>query len=295
MSPYTSTFPHLSLVLYKWWLQKLTPFRMNNLSHDGLVGPGVGNQAESYGWPGQYHHQAVGNWPNGQQAFNDLQDGDYDDEYGELDQEEDFNLGGVQEDYKPYIGDDDAHTLADNGNATSTFTPTIFSEVAYAERVQKRIKDEGEQLMLEGAQTDYPVTQGEQLLWIQKLYDAFKNVKDIVDKPCKNGKPAQSAQRLGGNYYPPEAIELACWEILVSRFLASISQLLSISLYLYRVQVKCRDAQLGVQLTEVYTGYRHEGGDFHETFADRMNCIIDALKVCSLLLHFKVSLIDIIQ
>jgi hypothetical protein len=55
--------------------------------------------------------------------------------------------------------------------------------------------------------------------WIGRLFVAFKNVNDIKDKPCKNGKPAQSAQRLGGSYYPDMAIEMVCWRIVVSSVL----------------------------------------------------------------------------
>jgi hypothetical protein len=52
--------------------------------------------------------------------------------------------------------------------------------------------------------------------WAGKLFLAFKNTDDIQDKPGKNGRLAQAAMRLKTNYYPDEAIEEACWKVVVS-------------------------------------------------------------------------------
>lgn len=52
--------------------------------------------------------------------------------------------------------------------------------------------------------------------WVGRLFLAFKNVENTHDNKCKNGKPAQAVQRLGSSYYPDEAIEAACWRIVVS-------------------------------------------------------------------------------
>ncbi|KAF4635661.1 hypothetical protein G7Y89_g2423 [Cudoniella acicularis] len=50
---------------------------------------------------------------------------------------------------------------------------------------------------------------------VRQLFDAIKAVGDVIDKPCKNNKPAQAVQRLISNYYPNKEIEAKCWEILI--------------------------------------------------------------------------------
>lgn len=84
----------------------------------------------------------------------------------------------------------------------------------------KRIKDQRdrkERLKIdEGELVDFPAPGHEQWAHVKKLIEAIKNTRDILDKPCKNGKPAQAAQRLDRGYYPDQDIELLAWEILVS-------------------------------------------------------------------------------
>ncbi len=53
--------------------------------------------------------------------------------------------------------------------------------------------------------------------YVQLLFCAFKNTDDIVDKECKGGKICQAGQRIKQGFYSDEIIELACWEMFVSK------------------------------------------------------------------------------
>ena len=61
-----------------------------------------------------------------------------------------------------------------------------------------------------------PTDPSEVRAYIKRLFDAFMNTDNVIDKACRNGRAAQSVQRFQGNYYPKEAIEKACWDIFVS-------------------------------------------------------------------------------
>lgn len=62
----------------------------------------------------------------------------------------------------------------------------------------------------------YPTDEAEIRGYIKRLYEAFHNVDDIVDKPCKNGNMAQAAQKINDGFYPAKAVERACWDLFVS-------------------------------------------------------------------------------
>ena len=64
--------------------------------------------------------------------------------------------------------------------------------------------------------SDTPTDPSEVRVYIKRLFDAFMNTDNVIDKSCKNGKPAQSVQRFQNNYYPKIVVEKACWEIFVS-------------------------------------------------------------------------------
>ncbi|KAF8853712.1 hypothetical protein BDZ45DRAFT_66368 [Acephala macrosclerotiorum] len=131
----------------------------------------------------------------------------------------------------------------------------------------KRIKDQRdrkERLKIdEGEPVDFPAPGREQWVHVKELIEAIKNTRDILDKPCKNGKPAQAAQRLDRGYYPDQDIELLAWEILYG----------------------LRNAQLGVILVDEYHGFRYET---YDSFKSRFEATLLALKeskaVCKQLL-----------
>jgi hypothetical protein len=91
----------------------------------------------------------------------------------------------------------------------------ITSEEDYYARF--RIQDEAMEMKRAGAPIDISeMTDVQKQFWAGKLFLAFKNTDDIQDKPGKNGRLAQAAMRLKTNYYPDEAIEEACWKVVVS-------------------------------------------------------------------------------
>lgn len=52
--------------------------------------------------------------------------------------------------------------------------------------------------------------------WVQKLMNAMININDIKDGEKNNGNPSTAVARISNGYYDPEAVELACWELLAS-------------------------------------------------------------------------------
>jgi len=97
-----------------------------------------------------------------------------------------------------------------------TFQPTIASEADYIKELEERSVRERAALIESGAEVDFPEDPAEQRECVQRLVEAFKNTEEIIDKGCKNGRAAQSAQRIANGYYPDHEIEMACWEIFVS-------------------------------------------------------------------------------
>lgn len=97
----------------------------------------------------------------------------------------------------------------------------IRDEKDFLTQKNKRIKtqrDRKEKLKIDELEAiDFPSTNRELRIHVKRLVDAIKNTNDILDKPCKNGKPAQAAQRLDRGYYPDEDVELLAWETLVSK------------------------------------------------------------------------------
>ncbi|KAE8448668.1 hypothetical protein EG329_009094 [Mollisiaceae sp. DMI_Dod_QoI] len=120
----------------------------------------------------------------------------------------------------------------------------------------KLLNDKGEDI-------DFPSTVKEQRAYVKKLMDAMKDTNDILDKPCKNGRPAQAAQRLERGFYSDIDIEMASWEVLLC----------------------LRDAQLGVALVEKHHGAKYEA---YTSFETRFQATLQAIKqskaVCKQLL-----------
>ncbi|CZR63404.1 uncharacterized protein PAC_13301 [Phialocephala subalpina] len=143
----------------------------------------------------------------------------------------------------------------------------IRDEKDFLTQKNKRIKtqrDRKEKLKIDELEAiDFPSTNHELRIHVKRLVDAIKNTDNILDKPCKNGKPAQAAQRLDRGYYPDEDVELLAWEILFG----------------------LRDAQLGVILVDEYHGFKYES---YDSFKSRFEATLQALKeskaVCKQLL-----------
>lgn len=123
-------------------------------------------------------------------------------------------------------GSQDAISADDNyyrGNANfepvDVYSGTILDERQYYQELDKRIrKERGEALSSGDVVDDSPRDPREQREYIARLFNAIKCCdKDVIsDKPCKNNRPAQAAQRLLGNYYPDIEVEKACWATFVS-------------------------------------------------------------------------------
>jgi hypothetical protein len=87
---------------------------------------------------------------------------------------------------------------------------------AYYDSLADSRKEQFERAAAENHVSDAPTNPAEQRVYIKRLFDAFVNTANVIDKPCKNGNVAQSVRRFLENYYPELAIEKACWEIFVS-------------------------------------------------------------------------------
>lgn len=109
----------------------------------------------------------------------------------------------------------DGYAAGDNDQSVST----IFTEAQFFDELAKRVKETRianvKALAEKGEDVDFPATDVERLSYVRKLMDAIKNTTNIVDRPCKNGKPGQAAQRFDRGYYSDRDIELASWKVLV--------------------------------------------------------------------------------
>jgi hypothetical protein len=157
--------------------------------------PGINGDGEGYGG----YEEDMGD--EGEEGDEDFEP-DYEDDQGGEDDQED-------EDYvEPGQGIPQANP--------GTFQPTIASEADYIKELEERSVRERAVLIESGAEVDFPEDPAEQRECVQRLVEAFKNTENIIDKGCKNGRAAQSAQRIAKGYYPDYEIEMACWEIFVS-------------------------------------------------------------------------------
>lgn len=101
-------------------------------------------------------------------------------------------------------------------NSPLQFPGHIKSEKDYHKREALRLSAQVE--ARKQIPVDCPTDPKEQQKLVKQLFDAIVNTHQIMDKPCKGGKPAQAVKRIQEGYYPAEAIEMACWNILVSVF-----------------------------------------------------------------------------
>lgn len=96
-----------------------------------------------------------------------------------------------------------------------TITSMAQSRQEAGRRIAEAIESRNRALAREETQIDFPESDDEQLKCVKMLVAAINNTIGIEDKPCRNGRPSQSAQRFSRRYYPAEAIELCAWGILV--------------------------------------------------------------------------------
>lgn len=109
----------------------------------------------------------------------------------------------------------------------------------------------------------FPKDPAVQRSWVKKIFDAILDLDSIIDKKTKyHNNSSQAARRIRDGYYPDLEIEKTAWKLMLN----------------------ARDAQLGVRLIEKYHGVKIEdpvrnGTGIFETWADRMNAIINTLRV----------------
>jgi len=120
-------------------------------------------------------------------------------------------LPSPDKEVKEEVGDQNEDMKVGNG-----YQGLIRNEMDYYMENNARLRADLHEKKTDGAVSGAPTDDEKKQYWVGRLYDAFKNTININDKNCKNGKPAQSAQRLAGSYYPPKEIEMVCWKIYVS-------------------------------------------------------------------------------
>jgi hypothetical protein len=128
-----------------------------------------------------------------------------------------------------YKGSSDSSQELKPTKTVNSFCPPTYRRIINNEFVYKRFQNARleQELDTKLHESDAPTDQDEIAVLIHELWDAFYNMEGIVDKPCKGGKICQAGQRLMSGYYPPEAVEIACWKIFVR------IQLIHMTLYNY--------------------------------------------------------------
>jgi hypothetical protein len=166
------------------------------------------------GFQDQEHPQEIGQYDGQYEGQYDDQYGNQDDGQDDDDQDDDEAVAKEDDQDEDQPSQAELHKAeVDKMITEGVYQCLIPTEIDYLK--QPRIQVELKELKrsgVPGAKLDDVSAQ----YWVGRLFLAFKNIEGIKDKPCKNGKPAQSAQRLSGNYYPDKAVEIACWKIVVS-------------------------------------------------------------------------------
>ena len=96
-------------------------------------------------------------------------------------------------------------------NTVQVFEGIIRNEEHYKDTLARRLR----RTTLNNQASDLPKTEEEQRAFVKALYESIIDTSDVLDKPSKNGKPAQAVRRFRSGYYSNKDIELKCWEILV--------------------------------------------------------------------------------
>jgi hypothetical protein len=96
-------------------------------------------------------------------------------------------------------------------NAVQVFQGVIRNEDHYKDTLSRRLR----KATLDDQVADLPKTEEEQKELVKALFESIIDTSDVLDKPSKNGKPAQAVRRFRSGYYSSKYIELKCWEIMV--------------------------------------------------------------------------------
>lgn len=154
----------------------------------------------------------------------------------------------------------------------------------YLDQVGKRVREQRivrtRWLADYGDGIDFPTDASEQRAYVKRLMVAMKSTTNVLDKACKNGKPAQAAQRLARGYYPDEEIEMVCWQILVravSPGFIGHHRLMRI------LQLGLKDSQMGVILVAEHHANKFER---YDNFNSRFQAVIQTLRVSTTLSRF---------
>lgn len=122
-----------------------------------------------------------------------------------------FNEQPMQEDNDNNNSDSEDSDDGVATNANQVFEGVIRSEAHYNETLSRRLR----KAILSDKASDIPKTEEDKKALVKQLFESITDTSDVLDKPSKNGKPAQAVRRLHSGYYSNKAIELKCWEILV--------------------------------------------------------------------------------
>jgi hypothetical protein len=108
--------------------------------------------------------------------------------------------------------DSDADSDEENAkNFVQIFEGLIRNEEHYKDTLARRLR----KTALNDQVSDLPKTEEEQRALVKELFESIIDTSDVLDKPSKNGKPAQAVRRFRSGHYSNKEIELKCWEILV--------------------------------------------------------------------------------
>ncbi|KAL3418472.1 hypothetical protein PVAG01_10188 [Phlyctema vagabunda] len=99
-----------------------------------------------------------------------------------------------------------------------------------------------------------PQTDAEKCIYVDYLFNAIHDLSGVADKEMKGGKPAQAVQKLMDGYYPDEAIEELCWDIVT----------------------KLNQSHSGIKLVDDYIKGRKL--EKFETYDEKFSAICEALR-----------------
>jgi hypothetical protein len=99
--------------------------------------------------------------------------------------------------------------------ASRPYQALIRNQAHYRELKNQPIGEEMSEAFVSGGEYDFPVSEEEQRKLVGELFESIKYTENVLDKPGKDGRPAQAVRRIRDGFYPNELIEMKCWELLV--------------------------------------------------------------------------------
>jgi hypothetical protein len=129
---------------------------------------------------------------------------------GQTNQSSQFTRQDNQEENVDRDSDSERDSDDDAGHVTQVYEGLINNEGQYNDTKAHRLRAPS------GARaSDFPETEEEQKKLVRELFESIVDTSDVLDRPGKNGKPAQAVRRFQCGFYSSKLIELKCWEILV--------------------------------------------------------------------------------